>query len=95
VYLKENFEDARDLESHYNERQNRCFANTVLVTRMADNGLKVGFQLTDVNENRILASFQGRGTGSANDLVDYCSVNPQKCASGKEWVALVKPYMEQ
>jgi len=83
--------------NHYSARFNSCYAvvdrstsNTELtsgeVTRLRTS------TLTDVAANRDIGTAHWSGAG---DAFNQCQVNGTACLSKEEWLALLRPYLEE
>jgi hypothetical protein len=75
-------------ENHYNVRLNKCFlleTNTMYVREAGKTFTLKMLTLVDVNENKVYGSF--------NSL--NCNVLGKKCRSEEEWLALIRPFMDE
>jgi hypothetical protein len=83
--------------NHYSARFNRCYAvvdrsttgtdaQTAAVTHLRTS------TLTDIVANRDIGNASWFGS---NDAFNQCQVNGTACLSKQEWLALLRPYLEE
>ena len=77
---------------HYSIKLDTCF---YLLTVQREE--KVSRTLLDINENEIYGEFLGPSAADwpAAAFPDTCKVDGLHCASGREWLVLAGPFMEQ
>ena len=83
--------------NHYSAKFNKCYA---VVDRSTSNTAPKSGEvtrlrtstLTDVAANRDLGTAHWSGT---NDAFNQCQVNGTACLSKEEWLALLRPYLEE
>ena len=90
AFKKETNSQATNYEDHYNFRLNKCFY--IEITNGYDEHLKASVKdmmLYDLNGNRQIASYHKWG-----NTVELCVVEQKQCKTEAEWLALIKPFME-
>jgi hypothetical protein len=85
---------------HYNSKRDKCYILTTtskLYKRRKEQrfGNLMYLLLCDVNKQYCFGSYGERSIGiKTKDVID-CNVADVKCKTKKEWLKLVKPYMEE
>ncbi len=87
--------ESQDYSNHYSARLNKCFyleTRNIFPENKTDG--RVDWRiLSDINENKTYGQFR-HTSNSTNAAPDECYVQEKKCSSAKEWIELVKPFME-
>jgi len=82
--------------NHYSTRFNRCYAVVDRATSNTD--VKTG-AVTQLRTSTLTDVLADRDVGTANwfgsnDAFNQCQVNGTACLSKQEWIALLRPYLE-
>jgi hypothetical protein len=75
--------------NHYNARLNKCIYLESNVTT-TKNAVYARHSLMDLHGNRVIGSSLFIG-----NVMALCSVDSTPCRTGGEWLALIKPFMEE
>jgi hypothetical protein len=83
--------------NHYSAKFNRCYA---VVDRSTSNTDAKTGAVTHLRSSTLADVLANRDIGTANwfgsnDAFNQCQVNGTACLSGEEWIALVRPYLEE
>jgi hypothetical protein len=85
------------MNSHYRERDQRCYAEVSLESDTEPGALFFDTVVFDVDDNRGIGELRQRipmALGQQPEVL-ACTVGKKKCGTSDEWEALVNPYLDQ
>lgn len=90
--IEGNLTERCSFSNHYNIKMNKCFAHIVALDTSNETGstLITTIALDEVNEHKEYGIFADN-----NGRVNWCNVAGKHCRSYEEFMALIKPYMEE